>query len=72
MKVSIRWAASFCISLVKPGVGMLPHKFVKLFIQAVAKLFGIGGEVELVCFLHTEHSEHPLLQPLVIVLQGKV
>ena len=66
MKVSIRWAASFCISLVKPGVGMLPHKLVKLLVQAVAELLGASGKVEIVRPLHAEHSEHPLLKPLVI------
>ena len=75
--VTVRLAAHLpdflqCVNDDKAGVGMLPHKLVKLFIQAAAKLFGISGEVELVCPLHAEHSVHSLLQPLVIVLQSKV
>ena len=51
---------------------MLFEKQLQLIFQTVADLFGTSGKVEFFCAVHPEHSEHPILQPLVVILQRQI
>ena len=51
---------------------MFPNELFQLFIQAAADHFRVGGEVEGACPLHSEHSEHPALQPALVIFQSKI
>ena len=51
---------------------MLLEKQLQLIFQTVADLLCAGCEVEFFCAVHPEHTEHPILQPLVIVLQSQI
>ena len=54
------------------GITVFPNKLFQLFIQAAADYLSVGGEVDGACPLHSEHSEHPALQPALIIFQGKI
>ena len=51
------------------GIAVFPHELFQLFTQAAADHLSVGGEVEGVCPFHPEHSEHPALQPALVILQ---
>ena len=51
---------------------MIPDELLKLLIKTGAQLLCVHGKVKVICTFYAEHTEHPLLQSLVIVLQGKV
>lgn len=54
------------------GIGMLPDKEIKLFIESVADLICHRCKVEFFTILHAVHHKHSALDSLVIVLQSKV
>ena len=53
-------------------VRMLFEKQLQLIFQTAPDLLCAGGKVEFLCAVHSEHPEHPILQPLVIVLQSQI
>ena len=53
-------------------IRVLPHELFKLLIETVSYLFGIDGKVKIIRSFHAEHTEHTLLQTLVIIFKGKV
>ena len=53
-------------------VRMLFEKQLQLIFQTAADLFGAGGKVEFFCAVHSKHTEHPILQPFVIIFQRKI
>ena len=54
------------------GIAVFPNELFQLFIQATADHFSVGGEVEGACPLHSEHSEHPVLQTALVIFQSKI
>lgn len=54
------------------GVGMLAHEILKLLVQPVSDLARRSCKVQPVGVVDAVHHEHPALDALKIVLQGKV
>ena len=75
--VAVRLAADFPdflhgVNDNESGVGMLPHKTLKLLVQPVSNLARRGCKVQPVGVVDAVHHEHTALDALKIVLQGKV
>ena len=54
------------------GIWMLPHKILKLLIQSIPNLSGIGGKMQMLCIMNAIHHEHPALDTLKIILQREI
>ena len=48
------------------------EQIAELFLKTAAHLLGTSGEVEMFCAFYPEHTEHPVLQPPVIIFQGQI
>ena len=51
---------------------MLPNEFFQLFVQSRPQVLSTDCKVEFIRSLHTKHSGHSFLQPLVIIFQSQI